>query len=113
MANKAIFLDRDDTLIEDPGYINDPDDVQLLPGAAEPTPVEEPAVAVSAPEVEDAPTPVVEPPVAAEPEPEPEPKPKPEPEPVVKSEPVAAKSTPCRHRPRQSAASPTRRPRSV
>jgi D-glycero-D-manno-heptose 1,7-bisphosphate phosphatase len=35
MANKAIFLDRDDTLIEDPGYINDPDDVKLLPGAAE------------------------------------------------------------------------------
>ena len=35
MANKAIFLDRDDTLIEDPGYINDPDDVKLLDGAAE------------------------------------------------------------------------------
>jgi D,D-heptose 1,7-bisphosphate phosphatase len=30
MANKAIFLDRDDTLIEDPGYINDPDQVELL-----------------------------------------------------------------------------------
>ncbi len=30
MANKAIFLDRDDTLIEDPGYINDPDQVKLL-----------------------------------------------------------------------------------
>lgn len=30
MANKAIFLDRDDTLIEDPGYISDPDQVKLL-----------------------------------------------------------------------------------
>jgi D,D-heptose 1,7-bisphosphate phosphatase len=28
--NKAIFLDRDDTLIEDPGYINHPDQVKLL-----------------------------------------------------------------------------------
>ncbi len=34
MSNKAIFLDRDDTLIEDPGYINDPDQVVLLDGAA-------------------------------------------------------------------------------
>jgi len=33
-ANKAIFLDRDDTLIEDPGYINHPSQVRLLPGAA-------------------------------------------------------------------------------
>ncbi len=32
MPNKAIFLDRDDTLIEDPGYINDPDQVKLLDG---------------------------------------------------------------------------------
>ncbi len=64
------------------------------PEVAEPTPVEEPAVAVSAPEVEEAPTPVVEPPVAAEPDPEPKPEPEPEPEPVVKSESVAAKSTP-------------------
>jgi D-glycero-D-manno-heptose 1,7-bisphosphate phosphatase len=32
MSNKAIFLDRDDTLIEDPGYINSPDQVKLLPG---------------------------------------------------------------------------------
>lgn len=30
----AIFLDRDNTLIEDPGYIHDPDQVQLLPGVA-------------------------------------------------------------------------------
>jgi D,D-heptose 1,7-bisphosphate phosphatase len=32
MSNKAIFLDRDDTLIEDPGYINHPDHVKLLDG---------------------------------------------------------------------------------
>lgn len=32
MSNKAIFLDRDDTLIEDPGYINNPDQVKPLPG---------------------------------------------------------------------------------
>lgn len=35
MSNKAIFLDRDDTLIEDPGYINHPDQVKLLEGAAD------------------------------------------------------------------------------
>jgi D,D-heptose 1,7-bisphosphate phosphatase len=35
MSNKAIFLDRDGTLIEDPGYINSPDQVKLLDGAAE------------------------------------------------------------------------------
>ncbi len=35
MANKAIFLDRDDTLIEDPGYINSPEQVKLLDGVAE------------------------------------------------------------------------------
>ena len=32
MSNKAIFLDRDNTLIEDPGYINHPDQVKLLDG---------------------------------------------------------------------------------
>lgn len=32
MAGKAVFLDRDDTLIEDPGYLNDPAQVKLLPG---------------------------------------------------------------------------------
>ena len=32
MPDKAIFLDRDDTLIEDPGYINDPEQVKLLDG---------------------------------------------------------------------------------
>ena len=35
MSNKAIFLDRDGTIIEDPGYINRPDQVKLLDGAAE------------------------------------------------------------------------------
>jgi len=35
MADKAIFLDRDDTLIEDPGFINHPDQVKLLEGVAE------------------------------------------------------------------------------
>lgn len=35
MPNKAIFLDRDDTLIEDPGYINHPDQVKLLDGASD------------------------------------------------------------------------------
>ncbi|MCX5637880.1 MAG: HAD family hydrolase [Planctomycetota bacterium] len=35
MADKAIFLDRDDTLIEDHGYINNPDQVKLLDGVAE------------------------------------------------------------------------------
>jgi len=32
MSDKAIFLDRDDTLIEDPGYISSPAQVNLLPG---------------------------------------------------------------------------------
>jgi len=35
MSEKAIFLDRDDTLIEDPGYINDPAQVKLLDGVPE------------------------------------------------------------------------------
>jgi D-glycero-D-manno-heptose 1,7-bisphosphate phosphatase len=35
MANAAIFLDRDDTIIEDPGYINDPEQVKLLPAATD------------------------------------------------------------------------------
>ena len=33
MANRAVFLDRDRTIIEDPGYISDPAAVKLLPGA--------------------------------------------------------------------------------
>jgi len=32
MAKKAVFLDRDNTLIEDPGYLSDPSAVKLLPG---------------------------------------------------------------------------------
>lgn len=32
MSDKAIFFDRDDTLIEDPGYINSPEQVKLLTG---------------------------------------------------------------------------------
>ena len=32
MVGKAVFLDRDDTLIEDPGYISDPGQVKLMPG---------------------------------------------------------------------------------
>jgi len=35
MSNKAIFLDRDGTIIEDPGYLSHPDQVNLLDGAAE------------------------------------------------------------------------------
>ncbi len=35
MSNTAVFFDRDGTLIHDPGYLNHPDQVQLLEGAAE------------------------------------------------------------------------------
>jgi D-glycero-D-manno-heptose 1,7-bisphosphate phosphatase len=35
MSDRAIFLDRDDTLIEDSGYINNPDQVKLLNGVPE------------------------------------------------------------------------------
>jgi D,D-heptose 1,7-bisphosphate phosphatase len=35
MSEKAIFLDRDGTLIEDPGYLNNVEMVRPLPGAAE------------------------------------------------------------------------------
>lgn len=35
MSDKAIFLDRDGTLTEDPGYIDHPNQVKLLGGAAE------------------------------------------------------------------------------
>jgi len=31
----AVFLDRDDTLVHDPGYLADPAQVKLLPGVAE------------------------------------------------------------------------------
>jgi D,D-heptose 1,7-bisphosphate phosphatase len=32
MASKAIFLDRDGTLVKDPGYLNDPSQLKLLNG---------------------------------------------------------------------------------
>ena len=32
---RAVFLDRDGTLVEDPGYLHEPDKVRLLPGAGE------------------------------------------------------------------------------
>lgn len=35
MTNTAVFLDRDGTIIEDPGYLNHPDQVKLLAGAGE------------------------------------------------------------------------------
>ena len=35
MAKAAVFLDRDDTLIENVPYLGDPTQVQLLPGAKE------------------------------------------------------------------------------
>lgn len=35
MGTAAVFWDRDDTLIADPGYLSDPDQVRLLPGAPE------------------------------------------------------------------------------
>ena len=31
----GVFLDRDGTLVEDPGYLHEPDKVRLLPGAGE------------------------------------------------------------------------------
>jgi D-glycero-D-manno-heptose 1,7-bisphosphate phosphatase len=33
-GHRAVFLDRDGTLIEDPGYLSDPAEVRLLPGVA-------------------------------------------------------------------------------
>lgn len=33
MSRPAVFLDRDGTVIADPGYLGTPDDVRLLPGA--------------------------------------------------------------------------------
>ena len=32
MADRAVFLDRDNTIMEDPGYVSDPAAVKLLPG---------------------------------------------------------------------------------
>ena len=35
MASRAVFLDRDGTIVEDPGFLHEPEKVTLLPGAAE------------------------------------------------------------------------------
>jgi D-glycero-D-manno-heptose 1,7-bisphosphate phosphatase len=35
VSRPAVFLDRDGTIIEDTGYLSSPDQVRLLPGAAE------------------------------------------------------------------------------
>jgi D-glycero-D-manno-heptose 1,7-bisphosphate phosphatase len=35
MVNRAVFLDRDGTLNDDPGYLGDPDKVKLFPGTGE------------------------------------------------------------------------------
>jgi D,D-heptose 1,7-bisphosphate phosphatase len=35
MVHKAVFLDRDDTIVDDPGYIRSPEQLRLIPGAAE------------------------------------------------------------------------------
>ncbi len=35
MKAKAVFLDRDGTIIEAHGYVNDPNQVRLIPGAAD------------------------------------------------------------------------------
>ncbi|MEN8128022.1 MAG: D-glycero-beta-D-manno-heptose 1,7-bisphosphate 7-phosphatase [Planctomycetota bacterium] len=35
MAHKAVFLDRDDTIVDDPGYIQSPEQIRLIPGAAQ------------------------------------------------------------------------------
>ena len=34
MTHRAVFLDRDGTIVDDPGYLRDPARVALLPGAA-------------------------------------------------------------------------------
>jgi histidinol-phosphate phosphatase family protein len=34
-ARPAVFLDRDGTIIEDPGYLGDPERLRLLPGVAQ------------------------------------------------------------------------------
>ena len=35
MSKRAVFLDRDGTIVDDPGFLHEPDKVKLLPGAAE------------------------------------------------------------------------------
>jgi D-glycero-D-manno-heptose 1,7-bisphosphate phosphatase len=32
--NRAVFLDRDGTIVDDPGFLHEPEKVRLLPGAA-------------------------------------------------------------------------------
>jgi D-glycero-D-manno-heptose 1,7-bisphosphate phosphatase len=34
-SHRAVFLDRDGTIVEDPGFLHEPGKVRLLPGAAE------------------------------------------------------------------------------
>ena len=34
MSKRAVFLDRDGTIVDDPGFLHEPDKVTLLPGAA-------------------------------------------------------------------------------
>ena len=34
MASRAVFLDRDGTIVEDPGFLHEPGQVKLLPGVA-------------------------------------------------------------------------------
>jgi len=34
-AHRAVFLDRDGTIVEDPGFLHEPGKVRLLPGAGE------------------------------------------------------------------------------
>jgi len=34
VRKRAVFLDRDGTIVEDPGFLHEPDKVKLLPGAA-------------------------------------------------------------------------------
>jgi len=35
VADGAVFLDRDGTIVEDPGFLHEPEKAKLLPGAAE------------------------------------------------------------------------------
>lgn len=35
MSSRAVFLDRDGTIVEDPGFLHEPGKVKLLPGAGE------------------------------------------------------------------------------
>jgi D-glycero-D-manno-heptose 1,7-bisphosphate phosphatase len=34
-GHRAVFLDRDGTIVDDPGFLHEPDKVRLLPGAAQ------------------------------------------------------------------------------